>query len=51
MGAGMTRPRRRCQYCTRELGRFARWLHVYACNACATRIGMGGTPLRPPDPS
>lgn len=41
----MSRPRRPCQYCDRPLGRFARLLHVWMCNACASRLSMGGSPM------
>lgn len=42
--------RRRCQYCTDELGRFARLLHIYTCKNCAYRMSMGTSPSRPPAP-
>ena len=39
---------RRCGYCTRRLGRLASLLRFYACKGCASRLSMGGTPLKPP---
>lgn len=41
-------PRRRCQYCTRPLGRWARWLLTWTCRGCVNRLSMGGSPMRPP---
>ena len=42
--------RRRCQYCTSPLGRFAKLLHIYTCDSCAWRVSLGGSPNRPPAP-
>jgi hypothetical protein len=41
--------RRRCGYCTGELGRVASLLRFYACKHCAYRMSMGTSPARPPD--
>lgn len=40
--------RRRCQHCTRPLGRFAKLFWIWTCKNCAARMSMGGSPLRPP---
>lgn len=40
--------RRLCQYCTAKLGRFAKLLHVYTCDNCVYRMGMGTSPAKPP---
>ena len=41
--------RRRCQYCTRPLGRFAKLLLRWTCDGCVYRMQVGGGPMRPPE--